>query len=72
MGVRVCKSGAVHFRTSSAIFNKSMLVNWALASQIGGRTPIIPGRVTFQLQFIRMVSLVFWKLSLEGFYKCLG
>ena len=47
-------------------------MNWALTSDVGGKTAIIPWRVSFQLHFTGKVIYVFWKLSLKGFTDISG
>ena len=50
---------------------KKFLVNWVPTSYVGSKIPGIPGRISFHLHFIWKVGLVFWKLSLEDFYRYL-
>ena len=53
------------------VFNM-YVCDWAPTSHVGGKTLIIPGTVSFQLHFIGKGILVFWKLSLEDFFRYIG
>ena len=72
MGFGLLNLNSVHFWTFNVLPTKKKLVNWVQTSHVGWKTPIIPGIVPVQLQFIGRTSLVFWKLSSEGSYRHLG